>query len=115
MSECGGKCCVAFCLGPGHTLEEFRAEHEKYIDGPYILDMVVPLTRLEAEQRAAKFDVDLGDVDVPRFTCKHFDEKTMRCGAYEARPDMCRRYPYERGCEHGCDCVGKAHANPDTP
>jgi Fe-S-cluster containining protein len=30
--------------------------------------------------------------------CKLFDRKTRRCTAYEARPNVCRKYPYGNQC-----------------
>lgn len=44
--------------------------------------------------------IDEPDESTPRYTCAHFVEATGLCGAYEQRPDMCRRYPYEKACPH---------------
>ena len=30
--------------------------------------------------------------------CKMFDRKTRRCTVYEARPNVCRKYPYGNQC-----------------
>ena len=75
-------------------------------DTEFILDMLVPLTRPQALARSRR----LGYPDPPRygpkyqlFTCRHWNEETRLCGAYEDRPDMCRDYPYSgRDCERGC-------------
>lgn len=71
----------------------------------YILDMLVPLTRRQALTRSRR----LGYPDPPKygkdydlFTCRHWDEATRLCTAYEQRPWMCRDYPYGRTCERAC-------------
>lgn len=40
--------------------------------------------------------------DFEVWTCSNFDGQN--CTAYEARPSMCRDYPYGRPCEHA-DCT----------
>lgn len=51
------------------------------------------------------------------YTCRHFDEASGRCSAYESRPAMCRQYPYGKGCSYvGCtmrgNCGVEARATP---
>lgn len=53
--------------------------------------------------------IDMLEIDPNRpghYTCNRFDRATMSCTRYDERPDMCRRYPYGRPCEH-------CHLTPD--
>lgn len=106
MSGCDGACCVAFYLN-GYSMAEFEQKATEVEDGEYILDMLIPLTADEARERAEEFGTKVTG-EGPFFTCRHFNDLSRRCMAYEARPRMCSRYPYARdgGCEHGCSCVG---------
>ena len=106
MSGCSGSCCVAFPLSCER--EDLLDEERFGPDGPYIHAMTIPLSDEDAAARAALFGVELQG-DGPFFMCTHWNEETRLCGAYAARPKMCRGYPYERrdGCEHGCDCRGE--------
>jgi Fe-S-cluster containining protein len=103
VSGCNGACCVAFPISC--TLEELR-ERDTIEDQVDLLAMLVPLTHEEAADRRARFGVELPvrDEDPAYFRCVHWDETTRLCGNYENRPGMCRWYPYEQRCEHGCDC-----------
>lgn len=105
VSGCSGSCCVAFPLGITH--EELTSEPERFTDGEYILDMVIPLTAEEAAARAEEFGTVLQG-EGPFFACRHWNELSRLCMAYESRPLMCSNYPYARkgGCEHGCSCEG---------
>jgi Fe-S-cluster containining protein len=79
-----------------------------------ITGMVIPLTPKEANERLERFGSAMrfrwADNRGHLFTCRHWDEQTRLCRVYERRPEMCRGYPYERPCEHGCDHRGKAVA-----
>ena len=44
------------------------------------------------------------------WTCKHFDRESRRCGNYDGRPDMCRKYP-SAACEYK-DCSWVGHRTP---
>ncbi|MDE2304712.1 MAG: YkgJ family cysteine cluster protein [Gammaproteobacteria bacterium] len=35
---------------------------------------------------------------VYKSVCRFLDPKTRRCGVYEARPNVCRKYPYGNRC-----------------
>lgn len=78
---------------------------EEIVDGPYIADMLVPLTHDEAEARAKRFSVAPPDKDTQFYSCRHWNEDTRLCMAYESRPGMCRKYPYDRACNFGCGLV----------
>lgn len=72
-------------------------------DGDQLVDMLIPLTQDEAVARRDRLggpDGTLADRDW--FTCRHWDETTRLCTIYPQRPHMCRDYPYEAECEHGC-------------
>lgn len=100
---CPGTCCTVFPLSSGATLDEFRARAAGVLDGAAIAEMLVPLTREQAEQRGRRFGAAVpDDPALPLFTCRHLDEKTRLCRIYTDRPQMCRDYPYDRECEHGC-------------
>lgn len=101
--SCAGACCSVFPLHLGQAI--FKAKGRLPAEREYILDMLIPLTRRQALARSRR----LGYPDPPKhpkdyghFTCRHWDETTRLCGAYESRPAMCRDYPYGRPCERGC-------------
>lgn len=99
---CDGACCAVFYLPL--SIEAIRAGGmETYVDGPYIADMVIPLTLEEARARRERFGIppaeEAAEVGVNQFTCRHWDETTRLCGAYDARPTMCRDYPYGKPCD----------------
>jgi hypothetical protein len=74
-------------------------------DHAFILDMLIPLTRRQAVSRSRRLgypDPMKYGPDYSLYTCRHWDEDTRLCGAYEQRPSMCRDYPYGRPCERGC-------------
>lgn len=96
---CAGACCAVF---PLHLTSGLGAVDDLL----YILSMLVPLTREQAAERYARLGygelIDYGP-DYDLFTCRHWDEQTRLCTAYDQRPAMCRDYPYEgRSCERGC-------------
>jgi len=37
------------------------------------------------------------------YRCTHWDAETGLCQIYEFRPLMCRTYPDDNRCDHGCD------------
>ena len=103
-TSCAGACCAVF---PLTGIDRLRADPSKVADGEYILDMVIPLTLEEAKARM----VGLGYGELARdmtgpegtlFTCRHWSEESRLCTAYEARPGMCRDFPYGRACAAGC-------------
>jgi Fe-S-cluster containining protein len=75
-------------------------------DGPMIAEMLVEITHEEAAERIARFDAR-GETEEgrPVYRCRHWDEETRLCGAYQVRPRMCVRYPYNSPCEH-CGAIG---------
>jgi Fe-S-cluster containining protein len=73
-------------------------------DNAYIADMLISLTQGEADERSdrlgyARIEPSPGQA---LFTCRHWDEETRLCGAYDTRPGMCSKYPYGSPCERGC-------------
>lgn len=120
---CNGGCCAIFPMPKG-AIENLELGGNGERDSPFILDMLVPLTKRQAVARAKRF----GLVETVRrwfsgdetweggktfteaydlYTCRHWDEDTRLCTAYANRPDMCREYPYERECDHA-DCCYQA-------
>jgi Fe-S-cluster containining protein len=101
---CTGACCAVFPLSLGYTMFNPRINTALTPDNAYIADMLIPLTVEEADERMAR----LGYAPVVPaegwglFTCRHWDEETRLCGAYETRPKMCSAYPYATTCERGC-------------
>jgi Fe-S-cluster containining protein len=87
-------------------------------DHDYLADMLIPLNLVEAAERLESFGVEPHWADEAGFdwagryvndptrrlmTCRHFDEETRLCGAYDSRPQMCRNYPYTAtSCDYGC-------------
>jgi Fe-S-cluster containining protein len=101
---CPGKCCAVFALPyPRDQLRErFDATQR---DREFIADMVIPLTSQQAVERAKRFQLAPLDAQAPGshfFTCRHWDETSRLCTAYAERPAMCRDYPYDGDCHHGC-------------
>lgn len=97
---CRGACCALFPLAP-------PADWDETPERRYIRDMLIPLTEEEAVARYAR--LGYGDrlpweparlgPEQTLWTCRHWDEQTRLCTAYEARPRMCRDYPYTGACE----------------
>lgn len=99
---CGGACCRRFPLNRspaqlGARYVELTAwrdsggEMEPWmLESMMICEMVISLA-------------DEGD-ETPTYTCKHFDDATGRCTAYDRRPKMCSEYPSYgepgRSCTH---------------
>jgi Fe-S-cluster containining protein len=106
MSDCDGRCCASFTL-PKDAIERFQ-NGANGDDAPFILDMLIPLTRRQQVARVKRLGygtVARNPRDKAPFTCRHWDEKTRLCTVYEQRPGMCRDFPYGRPCEHeGCEC-----------
>lgn len=72
--------------------------------------MLIPLTREEATERAREFDLFADTSEWGDFTaykCRHWDENTTLCTAYDERPRMCAQYPYGKACQHDktCSCT----------
>lgn len=107
---CDGRCCAVFPYP--NTPAELREREDR--DSQFIADMLVPLTADEAYERMVKFGsfpiefsngwtpalVATAPNTSPLYTCRHWDEQTGMCGAYDERPQMCRDYPYASGCLH---------------
>jgi Fe-S-cluster containining protein len=106
MSACNGRCCAVFHLSrPADKLDELR---ETVIDGAKIADMAIALTVDEAIARRERFEIPpprSNETAGGWYTCRHWDEATRLCTIYEERPEMCRDYPYDAECEHGCGYV----------
>ena len=105
LSKCPGKCCAVFYFPYEEEDFKTRALHVK--DGAYIVDMLIPLSAKESAERLERFGIT-GNFDPVKneghhFTCRHWDEDTRLCTDYENRPEMCRDYPYNHECSHGCD------------
>lgn len=109
--SCAGRCCAVFAL-PTDAIPRLEAGANGD-DGPFILDMIVPLTPTKARSRLKRLGYD-DDPDVTKpagkrwFTCRHWDEETRLCDEYNQRPEMCRDFPYGLDCPHGCSCTDGA-------
>jgi Fe-S-cluster containining protein len=101
VPECDGRCCAVFPLSI--DIVQFVTHPEKFKDHDFVLDMLVSLSPETARKRWR--DLGFGEFrggpnhGDQLFTCRHWDEVTHRCTAYEDRPDLCRAYPYGRECE----------------
>lgn len=101
MPTCDGRCCAVFPL-PKDARARFAAGANGE-DAPFILLMLLELTPDEAQARAARLGYELpawSHESHDLFTCRHWDETTRLCAAYEQRPAMCSDYPYTRSCRH---------------
>lgn len=102
MSDrCTGLCCESFDLplSPDQLAAEAAKRRERgtrYVGDPeieQIAAMVVPIGQ-KANRTGALVWV---------YSCRHFDAKTRDCLNYEARPLMCRAFPYGQTCTfQGC-------------
>ena len=115
---CPCTCCAAFHLP--YTLTQLRrgVHPEKpntVLHQPeQIATMVIPLTPKQANERLLEFDgAEPGERPFRwrdrghHFTCRHWDEETRLCTIYPDRPNMCRDFPYGKGCQYGCGCEGQ--------
>jgi len=88
------------------TDEEFAEGTDP--DDKTVRDMVIPLTHRQAVARARKFGVPITirkHLKGPMtrwYACRHWDEETRLCRIYEHRPQICRDFPYDEECRHGC-------------
>jgi Fe-S-cluster containining protein len=77
-----------------------------HYDAVFVADMVIALTPFEAKRRWAELGYgELTDLDLgrPLYACRHWDTVTRLCTVYDARPWLCRDYPYTMACHHtGC-------------
>lgn len=88
MSRCTGHCCRRFRTEsiPGLQVRRNAGEAE----AAYLLNMLVPLGPPEQATPYFLFGSQW-------YTCRHL-QPSGDCGAYEARPSMCRDYPYGHAC-----------------
>jgi Fe-S-cluster containining protein len=104
LPTCPGHCCAVLRLRD--SLETLRAEDDP--ESQQIADMVIPLTHRQAVARSRKFGSTCVIKATPAgpnsgwYACRNWDEETRLCTIYEDRPSMCRDYPYDRECRHGC-------------
>jgi Fe-S-cluster containining protein len=111
---CTGLCCAAFRIPQTRAALREAGKHG-HEEAGQIAEMLIPLTPKEARERHQAFGgtsmkfpwSDRGH----NFTCRHWDEDTRMCGIYEDRPDMCREFPYGKGCAFGCSCKGTPTAD----
>ena len=54
-ATCDGRCCAVFTLSM--PLADLTADPDAFADGPYLLDMLIPLNGVQAREREARFDV----------------------------------------------------------
>ena len=102
---CDGRCCAVFPLSI--DIRDLIKGERRFTDRDYILSMLVPLSPKGAKERWKALGFN-GDVPKPMhrgqlWTCRHWDEKTRLCAAYEDRPALCRDYPYGSHCNMA-DC-----------
>lgn len=80
--SCTGDCCACFYLDEDVQLAIMNGQEP---DDQKIRVMIIPL---DGEGH---------------FTCRHWDAETKLCGIYETRPQICRDFPDEDGCDNpGC-------------
>lgn len=96
---CTGKCCAVFHFTRAHNEWD---DVSALRDGELLKSILVPLTQEEGDARAAKFGFHATCVG-NLYMCNKWDEDTGLCTIYDERPEMCKDYPYARGCAHqGC-------------
>ncbi len=116
VDSCTGKCCAVFTIPS-------EAVMQKAIKGDlFFLDMLIELLPEEIGPRLRSLGF-AGEGEFPdsygaearerlgwwtvwrAFTCRHWNEATRLCGAYEERPGMCRTFPDGKPC-HACGSLG---------
>jgi len=104
---CDGSCCERFY--EHHSPEEIWSLYEEYVltgvdkgDISIIGPMVTPLEKAEGSRGWW-------------YSCKHWDAETRRCRIYEARPKMCRDYPYGEPCKYCDSTCGTVKSEPLPP
>lgn len=111
--SCRGDCCAVFTF-----LDVDHPRFPRIRDAEFLADMLIPLSLIEAAERmdrlgvephwsdSSAFDWDGRSLSQPErrlMTCRHWDETTRLCTAYENRPEMCRDYPYDdAACDYQC-------------
>lgn len=111
---CAGNCCAVFVLPKDCLPRLASGEANGPVDGPFIADMVIPLTRRQARDRMRRLGMAWPwfrrrVLKYDFYTCRHWDEVTRLCTVYKQRPKMCRDFPYGAECAHaGCGHRGKA-------
>ena len=112
-NRCTGVCCAVFTLpyNPSELLKIKGMSRDP--DADQIIEMVISLPDLAmVRERERRFGIPSRDFDEDTYggrfyTCKYWDEITLKCTIYETRPRMCRDFPYGESCPHGCDHVEK--------
>jgi Fe-S-cluster containining protein len=99
---CSGACCAAFHYAYTHD-EVAAITAEAHPQDLFIQNMLIPLSTGEARERREGFGYGIDGIDLTQdnhqwFTCRHWNEETRLCGAYEDRPSMCRDFPYREPC-----------------
>lgn len=98
VDRCTGHCCRNFPLP--YAPHDLRARAPTIVDGEFIADMVIPIGPHDRE-------------GFYTYACRHHDDVTGDCRAYDQRPDMCRRYPYGNLCEYA-ECTLPAESQRET-
>lgn len=107
--SCNGDCCVAFRV-PFDLVELARGDvgPKSSAEAIDISAMLIPISPAAANVRL--LDLIRGDRPDPfpeeedghLYKCRHWNERTRRCGNYENRPPMCSTFPYGQPCRYGC-------------
>lgn len=111
---CDGRCCALFTytIPLEQVADRYAAGESSHPEHDLqLLELLYPLTYDEALERGVKYGITglfgegLGIGNPPEngyYSCRAWDEETRLCAIYDTRPQMCRGYPYGRGCQHGC-------------
>ncbi len=107
-NDCLGVCCAAFRVAESPDELRARARKHRERDIEFMVDMLIPLTPEEAEERSARFGGTLrADPQESRhyYACRHWDEETRLCTVWPQRPRMCASFPYGEPCTLGDGCL----------
>lgn len=120
MSDrCSGHCCRVFFLP--RTPAELHAWRDgtttvngSTAEAEFIADMVIPLYESKAGD-PSPITKKPQPQDAWYYTCRH-RLPNGNCGVYEARPSLCRDYPYGGPCEYpGCTWASATEATRRHP
>jgi Fe-S-cluster containining protein len=84
VPQCTGECCDPVRL-TGEDYWDMSRNPEAHHNARYILNMLVAQGPVPRHGRV-------------EFACRHFDQGTRLCGAYDRRPLMCREFPESGVC-----------------
>lgn len=105
VDRCTGHCCQNFSLS--WSPEELRDAYRRWQDDlndlapiPIDIHLIYPMVFYLGDDAPGVEHINEPVFSGYRYRCKHWDPATRDCTIYEIRPQMCRDYPGEAGCNY---------------